>query len=161
MVNAACINQGMRYVPESPVHNGIEEFTEYEAARRALLRDAEEATLPSFIALQREISTLINEADGTARGLGDTLEFLTREAPKRTTFEAEFEERRRQGMRPNMPKKVFVDSEFQNALVAYNRLIAKGEDAVRLCETVSIAGREDYNNLPDWVAESMQNKLIE
>lgn len=160
MINSACISNAMRYVPDEPVDNGIEHFTEYEAARRALMKDADNSQLPALLALQRDITGAIYEADGQGRGLDDTLEFLTQDAPKRATFEEEYERRRRQGLRPAMPKKVFVDYEYERAVNQFNQLVSRGEHAVRLCETFTLEGM-DADDVPDWVPESMEAKLIE
>lgn len=159
-VNSACINAAMRYVPDEPVDNGIESFTQYEAARRALIKDAEDSNLPSLLALQREITTWIYENDGTGRDLQNTLEFLRGNAPQRKRFEDEYEQRRRSGLKPGMSKKTFVDHEYERAVAQFNKLVALGEDAVRLCDTVTIENMSG-NDVADWILESFEKKLIE
>jgi hypothetical protein len=211
MVNAACINAAMRYIPDAPVDNGIQEFTAYEAARRAMIKDAGKSNLVSLIMLQRDIVGYVENADGQARGLEDTLEFMTGTAPKAETFKREYEDRRRQGMKPAMPLKVFVDYEMERALNQYNQIVSKGDDAIRLIDTFTCAGMtasvertpprlqferamtnwqraeddgtntepmprlenfhsntteyddesEHKNELPDWITESFERKLID
>lgn len=159
MVNSACINTALRYVPDEPVDNGIEHYTQYEAARRRLIDEAETSNLPALITLQRDISNSIGELGGTARELEDTLQFRSGKVPDKKTFEREFEERRRQGMRPNIPRQAFIKQEYEAACKAHNALVAKGEDAIRLCDTVTINGLE--GNLPEWLPESMEQKMLE
>lgn len=159
-VNSACINAAMRYVPDEPVDNGIDTYTEYEAARRKLLQDAEISPLPGLLGLQREITQHIDEANGTARGLTDTLEFLTGNAPSKTQFEAEYENRRRLGMKPGIPLKAFVESEHKAALDRYHRLVTRGDDAVRLCETFTLE-ETSCSDAPEWLPEALEQKMID
>lgn len=162
IVNAACINQAMRFVPDEPVDNGIECFTQYEAARRAMIKEAEDSNrVPALIALQRDLTGMIYEADGQSRGLDDTLGFLTENAPKRATFEADYDNRVRLGMKPGMSKRQFVDYEYERAMNQHNQLVAKGEHAVRLCDTITVEDTRGYNDLPEWVTESFERKFIE
>ena len=165
MVNAACINQAMRYIPDAPVDNGIEQFTVYEAARRALRKDCENGNMPALVELQRDVVGSIFDADGQARGLEDTLEYMVGTAPKEAEFKAEYEMRRRQGMKPAMPLRVFVQYEMERAMNQYNLLVAKGEDAVRLVDTFTPptddSEHETKNELPDWITESFERKLID
>jgi len=161
IVNAACINQAMRHVPDEPVDNGIEQFTQYEAARRSLLAEADTSYLPPLLALQRDLQGMIYEADGQGRGIEDTFKFLTEKTPKRSDFEAEFDNRARMGMRPAMTKRQFADFEYERAMAQHNKLVARGEDAVRLCETITIEDTRGYNDLPEWMTESFERKLVE
>lgn len=211
MVNAACINQAMRYIPDAPEDNGIQEFTVYEAARRAMIKDAGKSSLVSLIMLQRDVEGYIVNADGQARGLEDTLEFMTGSSPKAETYKREYEDRRRQGLKPAMPLKVFVEYEMERAMNQFNLIVHKGDDAVRLIDTFTCAGMttsvertpprlqferamanwqraeadgtntepmpklenfhsnvseyddesEHKNELPDWITESFERKLID
>lgn len=161
MINAACINAAAKFVPDAPIDNGIDSFTPYEAARKALLREADTSQLPSLISLQRDLTGMIYEADGQGRGLEDTLRFITDKAPKREDFSNDYDQRVRMGMKPGMSRRQFVDYEFERAMNQHNFLVARGEDAVRLCETVTVGDDRGYTDLPDWVTESFQRKLIE
>lgn len=158
-VNAAAINAAVRYVPDEPVDNGIETFTQYDAGRRKLMEDAEQSTLPHLISLSRTVQGWIEDEGGEVRGIDDTLAFLTNRAPDKKQFEADYEQRRRMGMRPQMSLKAFVDSELDRAMAAHNKLVARGEDAVRLCNTTTIDGA-DGDTLPDWLMEAFQSKMI-
>lgn len=160
IVSAACINAAMKYVPDAPVDTGIDTFTEYEAARRALIKDAGNSQLPALLTVRRDIANLIDDANGQARGLDDTLEFLTGSAPTAKTFENDYNNRVRAGMKPAMSMKQFVEYELERAMEQYNRLVAHGEDAVRLCETFTLA-EMNADDVPEWVLDSFETKLIE
>jgi hypothetical protein len=158
VINAAVINAAQRYVPELPEEaSGIDPYSDYEAMQRQLSKDAVNSTLPGLLNLQREIVSAIYNADGQPRGLEDTLQFLADQLPTRKQFEEEYEQRRRQGMRPQMSKKTFVDYEYERARNQHNSLIAKGEQAVMFCDNVTLADGE----LPEWVEESLEQKLID
>lgn len=161
IVNAAGINQAMKFVPDNTNESGIDGYTPYEAARRHLLREAETSYVPAFIALMRDVGGMITEANGEARDPNNTLEFLTSNVPSAAQFDAEFEHRRRLGMKPQISKKQFVEAEFERAMAQHNALVAKGQDAVRLLETISVKTERGYDDLPDWVAETFERKLLE
>jgi len=159
-VNSGCLSAAKRYIPDGPVDNGIEEFTQYEAARRAMLRDAEESQLPVLLALQREIASMQENANARISTLQSTFEFLTSNPPTRKQIEAQYEERRRLGMKPAIPMKTFVDMEHEGAMKRFNDMIAKGEDAVRLCETVSIEN-VTMDDVPEWLPDAFETKLVD
>lgn len=160
-INAAAINQAVRYIPDAPVDNGIEHFTEYDAARRQMREDAEDGNhvLPSLVGLHREIFGDIDVLGGTPTTFEDTHKFLTSKAPTKDRFVTDYNNRVRMGLKPGMPMAVFVEYEFERAMEQHNKLVARGEDAIRLCETCS----EDtgMGSLPEWLIETMERKLIE
>lgn len=158
IINSAVISEAQRYVPELPEEaSGIDIYTDYEAMKRKLIKEADASFLPGLINLKLEIESAILNADGQPRSLDNTLEFLTERSPTRAQFDQEYEMRRRQGMRPQMPKKVFIDYEFERAMNQHNLLVAKGEHAILLCENITLADGE----LPDWIDESFESKMIE
>lgn len=160
VVNSACINQAMRYIPDANDEPGIDGYTPYEQARRAALTEAERSQLPGLLCLQRDIESMIHDCDGQSRGLNNTLEYMSSNVPSRDRFANEYEQRRRSNLRPAMSKKQFVDHEMARALEQHSKMVAKGDDAVRLCETITPAYMES-SDIPDWVAETFENKLID
>lgn len=160
-VNASAINQAIRYVPDEPVDNGIEQFTEYDAARRQLRVEAEDgrSTLPSLIGLHRELFGYMDVLGHMAPATFEsTLAWMSEKAPKKETFARDYIERIRQGMKPGIPLQKFVEHEYEAAMRQHNRLVARGEDAIRLCETCS----EDtgMGTLPERLLENMERKMI-
>lgn len=169
IVNSQCIQKALRYIPDAPVNDGIHEYTEYEAARRKAQADLEQDAaqgdfrheLPAFLALQREIEGLIYEADGESRTISDTFEFISESGPDRNRFRADYDERVRLGMKPGLTKRQFVEYEYERACNQHNQLVAKGEDAVRLCDSVRPHADRGFGDLPDWVAETLLSKAVE
>jgi hypothetical protein len=162
MVNSAAINQAMRLVPDVDDHSGIDGYTPYEQARRVAIKEAETSQLPALLGLQREITGWIQDCDGDGRDLNDTLKYLSSNIPLRATFENEYENRRRSGLKPGMSKKTFVDYEHERAMNQHNALVAKGEDAVRICETLTFDDSlMSSTNIPDWISESFEAKMLE
>ena len=160
-INASCINQAMRYIPNADNESGIDGYTLYEAARRTAIREAETSQLPSLLCLQRELTSSIENADGNPQSLDDTLQFLTSNAPSRATFEAEYEHRRRIGLNPGMSKRTFVDHEYERAMAQHNSLVSRGEDAVRLCETLTFEDKiMESQDLPLWIPDAFEQKFI-
>lgn len=146
-INASCINNAMRYVPTVPDETDIDTYTPYEQARKKYLQDAEESRLPALLALRAEVESAINEVDGNG-SLLRTLEYLNERLPKRSDIEAQYERQRRSGMRP-INRKAWIDTNYAEAMAKHAVLVAKGEHAVRLCETIDVADR-GYGDLPDY-----------
>lgn len=160
-INSACINAAMRYVPEAPDSSGIDGFNRYEAARASAIKDADESRLPALLQLQADIDTAIGELDGEARGVADTFRFLSNRQPTREQFVAEYTNRQRQGCKPNMTVRQFVDFEFERAMQQHDKLVACGDDAVRICETLQFNHNRGYNDLPEWIVETFERKLVD
>lgn len=161
IANAAAINAAIRMVPDANRTDGVEGYTSYEAARRMAIQTADRSQLPALIALVRDMEGMILDADGDVRGIESTLQFLTQQAPVRDTFGFEYDNRVRLGMRPGITKRAFVDAEFQRAMDAYNTMVQKGDDACRLINTLTVHETRGYGDLPEWIAESFERKMIE
>lgn len=158
-VNQSCINQAMRYVPETPVDNGIDSYTQYEAGRRALLQDSDSSQLPDLLALQRDIQGAIEDNDGSAKTLSETLQLMMNSAPTREMMGAKYDDAKRAGMKPSMSRKQFIDYELERAVAMHNKLAARGEDAVRICETITIAA--EAHDIPETLMDRLEEKLID
>lgn len=161
IANAACINAAIKMVPDADRTDGVEGYTSYEAARRKAINEADTSSLPALIALSRDIEGMILDADGDVRGIENTLQFLTQSAPLRDSFGYEYDNRVRLGMRPGITKRQFVDAEFQRAMDSYNNLVQKGDDACRLINTLTVHETRGFGDLPDWMGESFERKMLE
>lgn len=159
-VNSACISAASKFIPDVG-DNGIEELTQFEAARRSMKAEAETSQIPSLIALSRDLQGLLYEVGGDRAETEDTLAIMMQRVPTRKECEDDFDNRARLGLRPAMTRRQFVDYEYEGKLAKYNNMVAKGEDAVRLCNTFDVSNNVGYNNLPSWVAETFERKLIE
>jgi len=170
MVNSACINQAMRFIPEIEKEeyaglDGIEGYTAYEAARRELFKQAGGTQLPALINLQRLIFQWLDTAgasgdfigSSTAEYLTGTHKFLTRNPPSKREVADEWIARKRAMPKFSVPKSVFCEYEYQLRSDQFARLIAKGEDAIRLCDTVTIGGLSD--EISDSYEERFEEKM--
>lgn len=159
-VNASCISMAKRYVPTTPDETDINTYSLYDQARAALIRDAENSDLAPMLALQSTLAGMIDELGGNSSGLEGTLEWLVSRLPTRKQFESEYELRRRAGAKPAMSMKQYTDHEYERAMKQHDDLVAKGELAVRLCQTIAIDDSRGFGDLPDWVVESFERKMI-
>lgn len=172
LINAACINQAMKFIPDIEEEeysnlDGIEGYTAYEAARRELFKQAGGTQLPALINLQRLIFQWLDTAgasndfigSSTAEYLMGTHKFLTRQKPTKRDIADEWIARKRAMPKFSIPKAVFVEYEYQLRAEQHQRLVAKGEDAIRLCDTVTIGGLSD--EISERYSEMFDEKLKE
>lgn len=159
-VNASCISTAKRYIPDTPDETDINTYSLYDQARAALIRDAENSNLAPMLALQNTLADMIYELGGTSSGIEGTLEWLVSQLPTRKQFEAEYETRRRAGAKPAMSIKQYTDYEYERAIKQHDELKAKGELAIRLCQTICIEDSRGFGDLPNWVHENFERKMI-
>jgi hypothetical protein len=158
-LNSSCLNQAMKFIPDVEEGSGIDGYTPYEQARHNAMRTSEESYLPALIALRREIAGRLDNVGGSG-SLERTYEYICSNPPRRRQFETEFENRRRAGMRGGIKMKDFVDGEMAVAMKRHDQLVAKGDDAIRLCETLPIDEDRGYNDAPEWVLDSLIMKVV-
>lgn len=160
IINSQCINQAMRFVPEVPENlDGIEEFSAYDNARAELIRNAESSPLPDMIMLQRDVQDWIIEAEGQVGGLESTLQFMnTRMTPDRARISEQYRQMARI-RKPRVSIETFVEHEYLAAMQKHEDRIARGEDAVRLCETITLDCKSEP--LPEWLMEAFESKLLD
>lgn len=159
-INASCISMAKRYVPSTPDETDINTYSLYDQARAAMIRDAEHSDLAPMLALQTTLAGMINELGGNSTGLDGTLDWIVSRLPSRKQFESEYEMRRRAGAKPAMSIKQYTDYEYDRAMKQHDDLVAKGELAVRLCLTITINDSRGFGDLPDWVPETFERKLV-
>jgi hypothetical protein len=167
IVNNSCINQAMRFIPE---HNGdaegIEGYSAYEIARRALIREAEESILPALISLQRMVWGWMVDADlpktitteSTLMYLNNSVNWRS-QVPSSKKFEDEWDLRKKLMPDFAISKEAFVAYEMDRAMNNYNKLVAKGDDAVRLIDTISLDVKSD--DLPEYLPEAFETKMLD
>lgn len=160
--NSAAINAALKLIPEKGDVNDIDSANEFYAALKAAYADAlENDQFCAMIALSADVATATSGV-GEVRNLEDTLAFMQGRKPTEAQFIAEYENRRRSGMRPGIPVKKFVATELASAMQNYNRLMTKGVDAIALIDYVRAHTEETtYDCLPEWMAEALQQKLVE
>lgn len=168
ITNAQTINQAMRFVPEhSGDAEGIEGYSAYEIARRELIKEAEHSVLPSLINLQRMIWGWMIDAgisrtitqESTLDYLNNTLKFISKGSPNAEPFKEEWRLRKAQMPDFAIPMEAFVKYELDRAMNQYNQLLAKGDDAIRLIDTLSLDCRSD--DIPEWMPDAFEQKMLD
>ena len=160
IINSQCINYAMRYVPEIPEDiTGLDQFSAYDQARAELIRYAETSPLPDMIMLQRDVQDWILESEGQAGGLESTLRFMNEQMiPQRSRIEDQYRQMARI-RKPRISMDIFVEHEYRAAMKKHEDRIARGDDAVRLCETVTFDCKSEP--LPEWLVEAFESKMLD
>ena len=175
IANNNCLTQATRALPDLPDEGeGIEGYTPWEGAMRTLLTkiksDEKEGgdfatTLPAWLAFQRHVSYLTSELGGDVRDIENTYEWLVARIPSRDRGEADFAMRVRMGMRPGIPRKDFVDAEYEKDMRSHMERVAKGQHAVTFLERMTLETgaqiERGFDDLPEWLEEQLLNKMIE
>lgn len=150
----AAINQVVRKLPEPPEEgSGLENFTAWEQAMRN--PEIKQAVAP-LVGIADRVKDVLNEyTDSPPTEYEKVLEFMLSRPPQRETFKAEYDNRKKLGMRPSMPMSTFVDMEYQAAMARHAHLVAKGEAAVHLLQNMDGSDGE----APEWMYESIHQKI--
>lgn len=167
LANTQAISQAVRFIPEhSGDAEGIEGYSAYEIARRELIKEAEHSVLPALINLQRMVWGWMIEA-GVSRTITteSTIEYLnatlkyTSKPPSAETFKQDWRMRKAQMPDFAIPMEAFVSYEMDRAMNQHNQLLAKGDDAVRLIDTISLDVQSD--EVPEWLPDAFESKMID
>lgn len=156
IVRQAAINAIVRQMPDPPPEgSGIEYFQQYEQAMKA--PQMKEAAAP-IVGIAEAVTEVLNEyTDLPPTQYEDVLKFMSERPPRREVFVADYDNRKRLGMRPGVPLSAFVDMEMATAMTRHQQLIARGEQAVQFLEGVN--GTSE--SAPEWLYEAIHNKLLQ
>lgn len=168
MAHSAALKEAIRSLPDLPAEaSGVDGFSEYENHVRKVAIDLQTvdgdwaSKLPAWLALSQHVNFMMREAGGDPVPMSNVLEFLNNRVPDRAQFDAEYAARIKAGMRPGINRKEFVEHEYERAMARYNEQVAKGEHAIKLCESLNIKESRGYGDLPEWATETMQDKMIQ
>jgi len=152
----SAINQAVRMLPALPEEgSGLDDFTAWEQKMKA--PEIKEAVAP-LIGYAEKAQDVLQEYTTTEPfDYEHVLSFMTSRPPQRATFEAEYNNRKNLGMRPDIPISKFVEMEYAAAMQRHANLVAKGESAVKLLHGI------DGNDAtaPDWFMEAVENKIMQ
>lgn len=150
----AAINAVVKLLPDVPEGSGIEGYTNWEAEMRK--PEIVQAAAP-LVGLANEVKEVLNEyTDRTPSEFEDVLDLMRGRVPRRETFEADYNNRKRLGMHPGMPLKVFVDAEMATATARFNAVEAKGEAAVRILNGIDGTSED----IAEWLQESIMQRML-
>lgn len=154
VVQQAAINKAVSLLPDLPPEgSGIDGYTPWE--QKVHEPEIKEACAP-IVGIANQVKDVLNEYTAMQPSEYDkVLEWLLQRPPTRAAAEAEYNTRKRLGMRPGMPMPVFVESVHAGALKRFENLKAKGEAAVRFLHGV------DGNDAdaPEWLYQSIHDKV--
>lgn len=152
----SAINQAVRLLPAPPEEgSGIEDFTRWEQNMQK--PEIREAVAP-ILGYAEKAQEVLNEYTTTEPfDFQHVLDFMTSRPPQRATFEAEYNQRKKLGMRPGIPISKFVEMEYAQAMQRHARLVAIGETAVHVLSQM----RGNDATAPDWFMEAIEAKIMQ
>jgi len=164
-LNMNCIRQALRILPEN-VEKTLDGRAEYDNLIRETTEFLERegdfiSKLPAFIALNEHIRVTMYENMLEPSTMEDTLEFMTNAVPTTDRFEKDYDERVRQGQRPGISKRVFCELQLEEELNAFRQLSERGQAAIEFCKDLNINEDRGFGDLPDWVIDTLYNKMTE
>jgi len=154
IVRQAALNTVTRLLPDPPPEgSGVEYFTRWEQQQK----DPEIRKQASpFVGLADEVTAILLEHTTAApTDYAGVLQFMTERPPVRENFVADYNRRKQLGMRPQMPIAEFVNMEYQTAMQRHAQLIARGENAVQVLD--SVEGSDE--SAPEWLETAVMDKI--
>ena len=164
-LNMNCIRQALRILPED-----IEKTSEGREMYDNLIRETTEfleqegdfiSKLPAFIALNEKLRITMYDDMLEPSTMEDTLKFMTDNKPTATQFEKDYEERIRQGQKPGITKRDFCALQLEDAMKSHRQLSERGQAAIEFCNDLNVQVDRGYGDLPDWVIDTLYNKLTD
>jgi hypothetical protein len=150
----AALNIAVRMLPDLPEEgSGNENFAMFDAAMKN--PEIKKSANPIIGIANRVSEVLVQYTDNPPSQYKDVLEFMVSRPPQRKTFQNEYDNRRKLGMRPQMPMGQFVDMEYATALTRHSHLVAKGEAAVRVLD--GFDGSDEQ--APEWLYDAIHTKI--
>jgi len=158
LVRQAAINQTVRMLPDIPEEgSGLEYFADWE--KRMKDPEIKERVAP-LLGLADRVADVMNEySTMPISSCEDVLKFMLspERQPKRETYVREYDERKRQGMKPGMTMKEFVEMEYSVQLIRHSNLVAKGEAAVKVIDSIDPSD----GDVPEWLYEAINAKVLQ
>jgi hypothetical protein len=158
LVRQAAINMTVRMLPDLPEEgSGLEHFAQWEKNVRK--PEIAEKVAPLLGLADRVAQVMVEYSTMDISDNAKVLEMSTSpdRVPKRATFEREYKERVRLGMKPGMSIREFTEMEHATALQRHAVLCAKGEHAVQIMEGIDISD----GDLPEWMHEAVNSKVLQ
>lgn len=156
LARQTAINTVVRMIPAPPEEgSGLEGFAKWEQEMKN--PEIKKAVTGIVGIAEKMTATLRDFTDLPPSEYEDVLQFMVSRPPLRQVYQAEYDARKRAGMRPAMPMSTFVDMEYAQAMNRHAQIVAKGEAAVHLLHSVD--GSDE--GAPEWLYESINAKLLQ
>jgi hypothetical protein len=158
LVRQTALNQTVRMLPDlPPPESGMEYFTDWESKMRN--PEIKEKVAP-LLGVADRVGDVMNEySTMNISSCEDVLKFMLSpdRVPKRETFQREYDDRKKKGMKPGMSINEFVEAEYAVALIRHNNLVAKGEAAVKVIDSIDPSD----GDVPEWLHEAIHAKVLQ
>jgi hypothetical protein len=165
LLNMNCIRQALRILPDN-----IEKTSDgrdlYDHLLAKTMDEYEHEgdyapTLPAFIALNEYLRTTMYDDMLEPSTMESTLEFMTKNPPKATDFEADYDARVAAGMRPGINKREFCQMQLDDAVKQHRQLEERGQAAIQFCEDLAVHQDRGFGDLPDWAVDAIYSKIVD
>jgi hypothetical protein len=157
----SAIGSVMRHAPallEEGEAPDLDKRNSYDIMRADMYKNDQNAEyIGMWVGLVRKFEDYASDYEISLSDGSNVLEFLISRTPSRKQFIAEYESRRKQGCKPKMSVKDFVDGQYQEAMIKHEKLSAYGADAVRIINTTPPRDGE----IPDWFVERAEEKCAD
>jgi hypothetical protein len=166
-LNMQCIRQALRILPNTEIEKTAEGRDQYDHLLAHTMdeyeKDGDYATkLPAFIALNEKIRVTMYEDNLDPASMDDTLAFMTEKmTPKAADFEADYDARVNEGMRPGLSKRDFCEMQLADALKQHELLTEQGQAAIQFCNDLQVVEDRGHGDLPDWAITTLYNKCVD
>lgn len=162
LLKQTALNATVRLLPDLPPEgSGLEYFAQFEAKKNN--PQIRERVAPIIGMADRVTDLIENYATTPVSQYEDVLKFMTERPPTKAAFEADYNNRKRMGLKPAVSVKEFVEMEYAQALQRHSVLVARGELACNVLHGIEgTDGVEGMGtDLPDWLYEAIDNKILD
>jgi hypothetical protein len=164
--NMQCISQALKILPYDGFEKTAESRDEYDHLIAKTMEDYEAEgdyapALPSFVAFNEFLRTTMYDHLIDVRPLEDTLDFMTKREQDLGTFEVEYDNRVKQGMRPGISKREFCEMKMTESQQRTNNTAESGQAAIQFIEDLNIHQDRGFGDLPDWAITRLYEKLVD
>jgi hypothetical protein len=165
-LNMQCIRQALRIIGRDEIEKTAEGRDIYDHMIAKQMDEYEKEgdytpTLPAFIALNELLRTTMYDDMLEPSTMESTLEFMTKNAPTAESFEKDYDERIKQGMRPGISKREFCLMQLEDAIKQHRTMAERGQAAIQFCEDLNVHQDRGFGDLPDWAVDTIYNKIVD
>ena len=163
--NMQCISQAMKLLPYHGIEKTVDGREEYDRLVQKTMEEYENMesefrpVLPAFIAFNDYLREVMYNNMIDVRSLEDTLEFMGSRETTASSFEAEYDNRVRQGMRPGISKREFCEMKVLEAENRTHNTEETGQAAIQFIEDLNVHQDRGFGDLPDWAITKLYEKL--
>jgi hypothetical protein len=169
-LNMQSIRQALRILRNDNIELGDEKTVEMRDAYDQLIRrtmdeyekDGDYApSLPAFIALNEHLRVTMYDDNLQPVDMESTLDFMCSSTQGTDAFEKDYDARVKQGMKPGISKREFVEQQLRDAVNGQRQLQEQGQYAIQFCEDLNVNVERGFSDLPDWAITAIHDKIVD